>query len=212
MTARSPRATPPPSISWMAVLLPVPVVPMNLKCLVSSACVTARPPSVMCQDRRCGEPSALRQRASAPLPGTTAVQMVLEGWPARASVARCRNPNAGRPNPRRQQPVPRRRAESSARVAPRRPRPAARSRQRPARAASHGSTAAPATHHPREHWSPARRVGEGQAGPAVQQSPRAESVAACAQPPGWQRGLALARRFVPDLADEALMPLEDRTG
>ena len=37
MMARSPRSSAPASTSQIAVLLPVPVVPMNLKCLVSSA-------------------------------------------------------------------------------------------------------------------------------------------------------------------------------
>src|SRR2546423_15596545 len=45
MMARSPRPNAPPSNSMMAVDLPVPVVPMNLKCLVSSAGPTPTPAS-----------------------------------------------------------------------------------------------------------------------------------------------------------------------
>ena len=46
MTARSPRRRAPPRSSLMAVLLPVPVVPMILKCLVSSPGGTGMPASV----------------------------------------------------------------------------------------------------------------------------------------------------------------------
>src|SRR5882724_11462934 len=45
MMARSPRPSAPSNSPVMAVDLPVPVVPMNLKCLVSSAGATARPAS-----------------------------------------------------------------------------------------------------------------------------------------------------------------------
>src|SRR5579859_3263144 len=43
--ARSPRSSAPSSNSVMAVDLPVPVVPMTLKCLVSSAAPTTTPAS-----------------------------------------------------------------------------------------------------------------------------------------------------------------------
>src|SRR5437764_1422652 len=46
MTARSPRASAAPSSSRMAVLLPVPVAPISLKCLTSSSGVTGNPASV----------------------------------------------------------------------------------------------------------------------------------------------------------------------
>ena len=54
MTARSPRASAELNISWIAVLLPVPVVPINLKCLVSSCAGTARPASVISDRGRGG--------------------------------------------------------------------------------------------------------------------------------------------------------------
>ena len=46
MTARSPRASAVLNTSRIAVLLPVPVVPMSLKCLVSSSAATGVPASV----------------------------------------------------------------------------------------------------------------------------------------------------------------------
>src|SRR5882757_6481482 len=53
MIARSPRSSAPSNSSVMAVDLPVPVVPMNLKCLVSSARPMAIP-------ARCNEVSLLQ--------------------------------------------------------------------------------------------------------------------------------------------------------
>ncbi len=46
MSARSPRASAALSISLIAVLLPVPVVPTILKCLVSSSAAMGSPASV----------------------------------------------------------------------------------------------------------------------------------------------------------------------
>ena len=65
MTARSPRASAAPSSSRIAVLLPVPVVPMSLKCLVSSSRGQRHAGERDAPARACGAagPRATRRRA-----------------------------------------------------------------------------------------------------------------------------------------------------
>ena len=79
MTARSPRASAALSSSPIAVLLPVPVVPMNLKCLLSSANGTGTP----------GEGDAVRRTAR------TAARRVV--GPARRGSSRLGDQGAAAP-------------------------------------------------------------------------------------------------------------------
>src|SRR3954454_24301490 len=83
MMARSPRLSAPASSSRIAVLLPVPVVPMILKCLVSSSGATGKPAKVISVALDWAAPAAAGRNDSARVDASLAnAERVAPAWAA----------------------------------------------------------------------------------------------------------------------------------